>query len=131
MSERWLGKGRLVSLGVAAGLRNSGLRAFALLGLIAAAAYAHSLAAIPGTAGIVLATWLGRAYGIAAGLWFAYHAVRDQGGRSGAIFRVKPVDGAAWIVLTWLTGVCLWLLLLATAFVAAAVAGAFGGGGAS
>src|SRR5690242_14124217 len=121
MSERWFSKWRLVYLGVIAGLRNSGLRAFALLGMVAAAAYAHSLAGIPGTAGIVLATWLGRAYGIAAGLWFAYHAVRDQGSRSGAIFRSKPVDGAAWIVVTWLTGICLWLLLLATAFAAAAI----------
>src|SRR5437763_1850689 len=72
-----------------------------------------------------------RRVSIAGGLWFAYHAVRDQGVRSGAIFRSKPVDGAAWIVVTWLTGICLWLLLLATAFAAAAVAGAFGGGAAS
>ena len=53
-----------------------------------------SLGDVPGTAGIVLAAWLGRAYGLAAGFWFAYHAVRDQGERAGAILRSKPVDGA-------------------------------------
>src|SRR5207302_9114367 len=108
-----------------------GIRAIGVLGAVVAAAYAFSLREIPGTAGVVLAVWLGRTYGVAAGLWFSYQAVRDQAGRSGAILRSKPVDGAAWVFVTWLTGISLWLLLLAAAFAAAAIAGAFGGGAAS
>lgn len=113
---------RLIRLGIGGELRNPGLRVLALVGILGVGAFAWSNGNIPGTTSVVLSLWLGRAYGIAAALWFGYAAIRDQDARGGAVLRVKPVDGAQWVLVMWATGVSVWLILTATGFLAAALA---------
>jgi hypothetical protein len=68
---------------------------------------------------VALTAWAGRAFAVAACLWFGTGALRDQNAQLGAVLRSKPVDGARWVLVTWGTGVGLWLLLLACVFVGA------------
>lgn len=113
---------RLLWLGTLAELRNPGLRLLGAIGLVGTAVYAWNQGSLAGSASVVLAAWLGRAYGIAACLWFSYAAIRDQNERTGAALRSKPVDGASWVLLLWLSGLAVWLTLLALPFLGAALA---------
>src|SRR5690348_104468 len=110
----------LVALGVRAELRNSGLRLLGIVGAVAAGVFAWNTGDVAGSTAIVLALWLGRAFGVAACLWLAYAAMRDLDEKTGAIFRSKPFDGASWVFARCLTGLCLWLGLMGAAFLAAA-----------
>src|SRR5262249_48052080 len=101
-------------------LRSPGLRLVAFLGAIAAGALAWNASDAPGSVGVLLAAWLGRLYSVAAALWFAYTGIRDLGDE-GATVRAKPVDGAAWVAVTWATGIGIWLALLGIAFGVAAL----------
>src|SRR5678815_1683327 len=111
---------RLTWLGIAAGLRTPGLRLVAFLGAVAAGLLAWNASDVPGSIGVLLAAWLGRIYGVAAALWFAYAAIRDLGD-GGATLRAKPVDGATWVGISWATGMGIWLAQLGIAFLAAAL----------
>jgi len=113
---------RLLRLTVAAELRNPGLRLLWALGLIGGGVFGWTKASVVGSSAVAMTLWLSRAYGIAAALWFAYAAIRDQVNRGGALVRCKPVDGAHWVALTWASGVLVWLILLGSAFFGAAVA---------
>ncbi len=116
---------RLILLAARAELRSPGLWLPALLAALAVGAFTVSSQDAGATIAVVLATRLGQAYGIAACLWFGYRAVRDQDERLGAVLRSKPVDGAAWVTVSWATGVAVWTLILGLAFLAAALAMAF------
>lgn len=113
---------RLVRLAMVAELRSPGIRLIAITGAVAAGIYAWSAGELAGSAGLMLAAWLGRIYGIAACLWFAATGLRDLNPRTGAILRSKPVSGGRWVFVGWLAGVLIWLALLALAFFAAALA---------
>jgi hypothetical protein len=113
---------RLLRLAVAAELRNPGLRALAVVGAVAAGAYAWNQGSLAGSAASVLSAWLGRGFGVAACLWAAYAAIRDQDAKLGAALRSKPVDGGRWVFLNWAGGLCVWLILLGAAFLGAAAA---------
>ncbi|MGV3722683.1 MAG: hypothetical protein ACO1SX_17410, partial [Actinomycetota bacterium] len=112
---------RLIRLGLAAELRNPALRFLALASALAAGVFAWSADGSPASTAIALATWLGRAYGIAACLWLGYAAVRDQNEQLGGVLRSKPVDGAFWVLLNWASGIVLWLALLVFPFLGAAL----------
>ena len=114
--------GRLVRLGVVAQFRNPGMRVLAIAAALGAGAYAWSMGNVAASTGVVLAAWLGRAFGAAACLWFAYNAIRDQNERSGATLRSKPVDGAYWVLINLISGLAVWLSMLAFCFLAAALA---------
>jgi len=113
---------RLIRLGSVAELRNPGLRVMGIAAAVGAGAYAWNLGSIAGSTAVVLAAWLGRAFGAGACLWFAYSALRDQHERSGATLRSKPVDGGYWVLVNWLSGLVVWLSLVALCFLAAALA---------
>jgi peroxiredoxin len=102
-------------------LRNPGLRLLGALGFIAAGGYAWTQGPTAGSTGVLLATWLGRTYGVACCLWFAYAAIRDLDPKLGAALRSKPMDGAAWVTLRWLAGLAVWLTLMAAGFLGAAL----------
>jgi len=112
---------RLIRLGLAAELRNPALRFLALAGALAAGTFGWNAEGSPASTAIGLATWLGRAYGIAACLWLGYAAVRDQNEQLGGVLRSKPVDGAQWVLVNWASGSILWLVLLVFPFVGAAI----------
>ncbi|HEU4754416.1 MAG TPA: redoxin domain-containing protein [Armatimonadota bacterium] len=119
----WLQRAaRLVRLGITAELRNPALRLAGALAAVGAGVYAWNQGDLPGTTALALSLWLGRAYGIAACLWFGYMAIRDLNEKSGAVIRSKPVDGAEWTLLNWTVGTSVWLILLLLPFAAAAVA---------
>jgi peroxiredoxin len=113
---------RLIRLGLTAEMRNPGLRLLAVLGAVFAGLYAWDKAEIAGMVAVALSSWLGRLYGFAACLWMGYAAIRDQNAQLGAVLRSKPVDGARWVLVSWATGLCVWLLLLGAAFLGAALA---------
>lgn len=113
---------RLLRLGMTGELRNPGLRFLAVIGALAAAAYAWNQGNLPGATALALSGLLGKGYAIAASLWFGYNAVRDQNEKAGAALRSKPIDGGYWVFVAWLTGLLTWLLLLASAFLAAGLA---------
>ena len=113
---------RLIRLGAVAELRNPGMRVMGIAAAIGAGAYACNMGSIAGSTAVVLAAWLGRAFGAGACLWFAYSALRDQNERSGATLRSKPVDGGYWVLVNWLSGLGVWLSLVALCFLAAALA---------
>ncbi|MFN3648744.1 MAG: peroxiredoxin family protein [Armatimonadota bacterium] len=113
--------GRLVRIGARAELRNPGLRLLAAVGAVAAGIYSWNHAGLAATTAVVLAEWLGRAFGVAACLWFAYAAIRDYNERTGAALRSKPVDGAFWVMVNWATGAVVWIVLLALPFLISAV----------
>lgn len=110
---------RLLRLGVTAELRNPGLRLMAFAGVVGAAAFAWSQGPLAGSAALVLSAWLGRVFGVAACLWFAYVAIRDQNEKLGAVVRSKPIDGGGWVSLLLFQGLAIWLVLLGLAFLAA------------
>src|SRR5947207_382751 len=111
---------RLIRLGIAAQFRNPALRLLGAAGALGVAVYAWNQADVAGSLGVVLASLLGRTYGIGACLWFAYYAMRDQNETVGAVLRSKPVDGALWVLVGWATGMGTWLCLLGVAFLGAA-----------
>ena len=117
---------RLVRLGLAAELRNHALRLLAGVAIFGIAALAWTHSAMAGPTSVVLSTWLARGYGIAGCLWCSYAAIRDQDERTGGAIRSKPVDGAFWVLVSWLTQTLLWLLLAAATFLVAGLAQAWG-----
>lgn len=116
------GAARLIRLGISADLRSPGLRLAAVVGALGVAVYAWNQGSMVGSAALVLSSWLGRVYGVAACLWFAYAAIRDQNDQNGAVLRSKPVDGTRWVFINWTGGMTVWLILLGGAFLAAALA---------
>jgi hypothetical protein len=119
----WLQRNlRLVWLGVLAELRNPAIRLFGILGAAGVAVYAWNQGALAPSLSVVLTEWIGRGYGVAACLWFAYAAIRDLKDHHGAVLRSKPVDGGAWVLVNWASGLCVWLVLLALAFLGAMAA---------
>jgi hypothetical protein len=112
---------RLVWLGLLSSLRNPGLRLMAGVGFVGMVVMGWNLGAIAGSTAVLLTTWLAKFYGTAACLWFAYAALRDQDERAGAVIRSKPVDGARWVMLNWVTGMGVWLVLMGACFLGAAV----------
>jgi peroxiredoxin len=112
---------RLLRLGIVAELRNPAIRLLGVAGFLACALFAWQQEGIAAMTALGLAAWLSRAYGVGACLWLGYAAIRDQNEQLGGVLRSKPVDGAHWILLNWATGMGLWLLLLAGAFLGAAL----------
>lgn len=112
---------RLLRLGIVAELRNPAIRLLGVAGFLGAAVFAWQQEGAAAVTTLSLATWLGRAYGVAACLWLGYAAIRDQNEQLGGVLRSKPVDGAHWIVLNWATAVGLWGVLLAAPFLGAAL----------
>lgn len=112
---------RLLGLGIQAELRNPGFRLLGVVTALMAGLYAWNQGDLAASTAVTLSSWLSRGFGLAAALWFAYAAVRDQNARLGAVIRAKPIDGAYWVALTWASGLLVWLLLLALAFLAAAL----------
>lgn len=113
---------RLLRLAVVSELRGPGLRLLGGFAAAAAAAFGWSQGPNPAGGALVLGAWLGTFYGMGACLWFAYAALRDQNEKQGAVIRSKPVDGAYWVTLLWAGGLSTWFLLMAVAFLAAALA---------
>lgn len=111
----------LLRLAATAELRNPGLRMLGLIALLGSGLFAWSEGDLAAPTAVVLTAWLGRAFGTAACLWFAYAAIRDQGAGLGAVLRSKPVDGAGWVLLSLLAGLATWLLLTGLAFLGAAL----------
>lgn len=112
---------RLIRIGVAGEVRNPAYRVLAVLLAAGAAVYAWSHPTLAGSTALFLSTWSGRIFALACCLWFATGALRDQDARLGAVLRSKPIDGNRWVWVIWGTGVGLWLLLLASFFVGAAL----------
>lgn len=112
---------RLVRLGVTGELRNPGLRVLGAAAALGAAVFTWNQGNIPAATALLLGSVLGRGFGIAAALWFGYAGVRDLNEKTGAALRSKPLDGAAWVFVSWLTGLLVWLVLLALTFAGAAV----------
>jgi len=110
---------RLIQLGVIGELRNPVFRFIGVIAALGAGVYAWNQGSLAGTTALALAAWGGRGFALAACLWFGAGALRDQNAHLGAVLRSKPVDGARWVLLTWATGVALWLLLLAGLFLGA------------
>jgi peroxiredoxin len=110
---------RLIGLGLRAELRNPGIWVPAVLAGLLTAALGWNARDVAPTQSVVLALRLGQAYGLAATLWFAYRAIRDQDQQLGAVLRSKPVESARWVVINWLTGAVLWVALLGVAVLAA------------
>ena len=102
---------RLVRLSITAELRNPALFVAGLVTALGVGVFAWNAGTIAPSTSLLLAGVLGRAFGVAACLWFAYNSVRDQNDKAGAMLRSKPVDGAYWVLLNWVSGIALWLLL--------------------
>lgn len=113
---------RLLRLGVVSELRGPGLRILGGVVALSCAVFAWNQGANAVGTALALSSWLGKSFGMAACLWFAYAGIRDQNEKLGAVVRTKPVDGAHWVSLIWATGMLTWLSLLAGAFAAAALA---------
>ena len=122
MRNRLHDDARLIRLALAAELRNPGLRLLGAAGAVGAAAYAWSQGPAAATVAITLTLWGGRLYGVAACLWFAYYAIRDQSEGFGAALRATPMDGARRALTAWAAGLLVWVILLGLAFAAAAAA---------
>lgn len=114
--------GRLIRLGIVSELRGPGLRIFGAVVAVACAAFAWNQGSNAAGTALTLSGWLGKGFGMAAALWFAYVGIRDQNEKLGAVVRTKPIDGAQWVSLIWATGTLTWLALLGGAFLAAAIA---------
>jgi hypothetical protein len=112
---------RLVRLGVVAELRNPALRLLGAAAFVGAGVFAWNQGAMAASTGVTFATWLSRVFGIAACLWLAYSAIRDQNERGGAVLRSKPVDGGYWVFLNWASAIIVWLILLLAPFLGAAI----------
>lgn len=112
---------RLIRLSLTADLRNPALRLLAVTGAVGAGIFGYEADGSAASTAIALATWLGRAYGIAACLSLGYAAVRDQNEQLGGVLRSKPVDGAFWVLVNWGSGIALWLTLLLFPFAGAAI----------
>lgn len=113
--------GRLLRLGIASELRSPGIRLLGIAGCLITAVFAWQQEGAAAITALNLALWLSRAYGVGACLWLGYAAIRDQNEQLGGVLRSKPVDGARWLLLNWATALGLWLLLLAGAFLGAAL----------
>ncbi len=113
---------RLIGLGLRAELRNPGIWVPAVLAGLLFVALGWNARDVAPTQSVILSLRLGQAYGLAAVLWFAYRAIRDQDQHLGAVLRSKPVESARWVVLNWATGAVLWIALLAVAVLAVTLA---------
>src|SRR5262245_15129847 len=112
---------RLIGLGLRAELRNPGIWVPAVLAGLLFVALGWNARDVAPTQSVILSLRLGQAYGLAAVLWFAYRAIRDQDHQLGAVLRSKPVESARWVFLNWATGAALWIALLAIAVIAVTV----------
>lgn len=112
---------RLLRLGITAELRSPAIRLLAVAGCVITAIFTWQQEGAAAVTALNLSLWLSRVYGVGACLWLGYAAIRDQNEQLGGVLRSKPVDGARWIALNWATGLGLWLLLLGSAFLGAAV----------
>jgi peroxiredoxin len=110
---------RLIRLGIVGEMRNPVFRLLGVVAALGAGAYAWNQGALAASTSVMLAAWGGRGFALAACLWFGTGALRDQNAQLGAVLRSKPVDGARWVLLTWATGIGLWLILLAAMFLGA------------
>jgi hypothetical protein len=93
------------------------LIAAALFGAVVGAANAP----YAGATAVWMAGTLSSSLGVLACLWFTSYASRDMDRTSRSILRARPVDGGYLTGLAWGVGVCLWLIGLASVFVAAAL----------
>ena len=112
---------RLVKLGVMGELRNPAFRLLAVVFAVGAAIYAWNQGPLAGNTGLFFSMWAGRVFAVAACLWFATGAIRDQNAQLGAVLRSKPIDGARWVMIIWATGIGLWLVLMGALFLGAAL----------
>src|SRR5688572_29958414 len=112
---------RLVKLGVIGELRNPAFRLLAAVFAVGAAIYAWHQGPLAGNTGLFFSMWAGRVFAVAACLWFATGALRDQNAQLGAVLRSKPIDGARWVMIIWGTGIGLWLVLMGAFFLGAAL----------
>jgi peroxiredoxin len=107
----------LLLLDLRAELGSRRLRLGGLLGALAAGVLSWAVASAGASAAVLLGEWLGLAYGCGACLWAGALVTRHMD-RGGAILRGKPTGGALQVLVAWLSGLSVWLLLLAAAFLA-------------
>lgn len=119
-AKPWLQRSsRLVALGMQNELRKRPYRLVLLLVAITSALVAITNARSASFTAVWLAETLGRPLGLLSCLWFGRYACRDLVRGNQTVLRTRAVDGAYLAGIQWATGVGLWLLLLATAFLPA------------